>query len=205
MVLANQHGWTLHNPSTVTVVWDGSEAIEGVTVSPARDTVRSHFGSGIVTWTLPYLFVTSRGFDLLVRGPANLPVDGASAMEGLVETDWAPVTATMNWKLTRPGLAVTFDAGQPIAMLVPVERGLLESFRPHVANLTDCQSVMADYTAWREEREEFLRNLAGAKTSSRQWQGDYFRGTVGAAKGGRRFHRTKLSLAGFAELADPDE
>src|SRR3712207_8402233 len=32
---------------------------------------RSHFGSGILTWNLPFLFRTPPGYNLHVRGPAN--------------------------------------------------------------------------------------------------------------------------------------
>jgi hypothetical protein len=37
----------------------------------------SHFGSGILTWNVPYLFRTPPGYNLLVRGPANWPKDAA--------------------------------------------------------------------------------------------------------------------------------
>ena len=64
--------------------------------------VSSNFGYGIVTWYLPYLFRTSPGYNLWVRGPVNSPKDGIVPLEGLVETDWAEATFTVNWKITRP-------------------------------------------------------------------------------------------------------
>ena len=42
----------------------------------------SHFGYGILTWTLPYLFRTPPDWNLLARGPSNLPKDGIQALEG---------------------------------------------------------------------------------------------------------------------------
>jgi hypothetical protein len=44
-----------------------------------------HFGHGILTLHLPFLFRTPPGWNLLVRGPANRPKDGAAPLEGLVE------------------------------------------------------------------------------------------------------------------------
>ena len=38
----------------------------------------SLFGHGILTWTLPYLFRTPPGYNLLARGPANWPKDGSA-------------------------------------------------------------------------------------------------------------------------------
>ena len=57
------------------------------------------------------------------------------ALEGLVETDWAVATFTMNWKLTVPRRLIRFEPDDPICMLVPQRRGELESFEPTVAEL----------------------------------------------------------------------
>lgn len=195
MVLANQHGWVLTNPAEVRVIWNGEIQPAGTQVQTTA-AVSSHFGSGIITWTLPYLFRTPADTDLLIRGPANDPIDGATALEGLIEADWSPATATMNWKLTRPGLEVTFPAGFPIGMIVPVPRGYLESFQTRTTLLPHGSQVEADYNQWRSSREEFLASLesqhAGAK-----WQGDYFRGRIGTATGGRSKHRSLLDLSNF--------
>ena len=105
--------------------------------------VGTMFGYGVLTWTIPYLFRTDPGWNLLARGPANLPQDGVSALEGLVETDWATATFTMNWKMTRPGLPVRFEAGEPFCQIVPQRRHELEAFRPQKASLTDEQRARA--------------------------------------------------------------
>ena len=57
---------------------------------------------------------------MLVSGPANTPKANIYALEGLVETDWAPMSFTMNWKFTVPDLAVLFKAGEAIARSSPV-------------------------------------------------------------------------------------
>jgi hypothetical protein len=132
LLIANQAGWLLLNRHAVRATWNGSDALDGVAVEPLGErlpTVRSHFGSGILTWNLPFLFRTSPGYNLLVRGPANWPKDGACPLEGLVETDWSPATFTMNWKLTRPHFPVVFEEDEPICMIVPQRRGELEAFR----------------------------------------------------------------------------
>lgn len=90
--IANQAGWHILNNSKFEVEWNGKADVDAVTIHfldgrPSRF-VKSNFGYGILTWYLPYLFRTSAGYNLLVRGPANLPKDGISAIEGLVETDW---------------------------------------------------------------------------------------------------------------------
>ena len=106
LLMANQSGWFVLNCHPLRATWTGDDAIAGLCVeyldgSPPYPAI-SHFGYGVLTWTLPYLFRTSPGYNLLVRGPANWPKDGACPLEGVVETDWAVATFTMNWKLTRP-------------------------------------------------------------------------------------------------------
>ncbi|HMZ02762.1 MAG TPA: DUF6065 family protein, partial [Burkholderiaceae bacterium] len=66
-------------------------------LGPNKGQITSHFGSGILTFSLPYLFRTSPGYGMLVRGPTNCAKDGAAPLDGIVETDWAPYSFTMNW------------------------------------------------------------------------------------------------------------
>ena len=144
------------------------DGLRGVTIAVEESAtsgnfVKSHFGHGILTWSLPYLFRTSPGFNLLVRGPANRPKDGASPLEGIVETDWSPATFTVNWMLTRPHLPVHFSRSEPIAMVVPCRRGELEAFEPARIRMGGGEREdMALYGRWRRERETFLRGLEEA-------------------------------------------
>lgn len=201
LLIANQAGWLVLNSHPFRATWDGSAEISGVRIEPlggAFPSASSHFGSGIVTWSLPYLFRTPPGYNLLVRGPANLPKDGACALEGIVETDWSPATFTVNWKLTRAELPVVFEQDEPICMVVPQRRGELESFRPSVRSLLRAPALARSYAHWSQGRSRFLRELqeAGSQAQRRGWQRDYL---LGVLPGGERVphHQTKLSLEPF--------
>ena len=108
LLIANQSGWLIlkapadrmhlgrHRPTDPEY-----ESVASTSAPPARRRrVTSAQGSS------PGTFRTSSehlpGTDLLVRGPANWPKDGVQALEGIVESDWASATFTMNWKITRP-------------------------------------------------------------------------------------------------------
>src|SRR5438445_10865538 len=85
MVIANQSGWVILNRGLVTATWNGGRLSADCSIQ-APDCVKpplSHFGDGIITWRIPYLFRTPPGWNLLMRGPANLPKDGASSLEGV--------------------------------------------------------------------------------------------------------------------------
>jgi len=140
--------------------------------------VTSHFGSGILTWHIPFLFRTSAGLNVLVRGPVNTPKDGIAGLEGIVETDWTAATFTMNWMFTRPSHVVRFEAAEPIAMLVPVRRGELEIFRPVLKEPAADPPAFADFQKFAASRQEFLRalNVPGSEAQRAGWQRDYMLG-----------------------------
>lgn len=201
MVIANQSGWIVQNSHTFTATWDGSGAIEGITVEPlsgpGRCPASTHFGSGVLTFTLPYLFQTSPGYALLMRGAPNWPKDGASPLEGVIETDWSPMSATMNWKLTRPGLTVRFDAGDPVCMIVPVRLDTLEQVAPALLEFAEAGELAEQHRAWAESRARFLSGdrseVIGVGDG---WQKHYFQGV---APGGVEAteHRRALRLQPF--------
>lgn len=181
MALANQSGWFVLAAHSAVAEWNGGPAPKDLTVRAVGDTpyvhIASAVGSGIVSWTIPYVFRTPAGWNLLCRGPANYPKDGAAPLEGLVETDWSFASFSMNWKLTRPG-SVEFQAGEPIAMLVPQRRGDLEPFRPRVAELRDEPDLWDGYTTWIKERQSFLQaqRQGDLKAIERKYQKHYFTG-----------------------------
>jgi Family of unknown function (DUF6065) len=186
LLIANQSGWVLSNPQTFTASWDGGDSPDAIAIDHPlgrNAVVSSHFGSGILTWSLDYLFRTPPGWNLWVRGPVNLPKDGASPLEGVVETDWADATFTMNWKLTRPGHPVTFEAGEPFCMIVPQARGELESFHPDIRPVEDDPETEARLDDARRRRSELqvkkfvAQYVPSMRTERDDWEGNYYRGT----------------------------
>ena len=210
MLISNQAGWWLLSAHQIAITWDGNAKIESLKVEylagdppyPAK----SHFGSGIVTWQMPYLFRTTLGFNLQVRGPANMPKDGISPLEGIVETDWAESTFTMNWKVTRPNHRIVFDVGEPIAMIVPQPRGELECFRPEIRDIASNPELKAAYDRWSSSRRQFNQALQkpGTDAEKQGWQKHYLRGaSVSNSKRGRPLeHQRKLSLSEFIDLRE---
>jgi len=196
LLIANQAGFVILNSHAITVTWTGGvdkSALHIESGSAGPGLAVSHFGSGVITWNIPWLFRTSEGYNLLVRGPANLPKDGVSALEGVVETDWSCATFTMNWKVTRPGVPIVFAVGEPIALLVPQKRGELEAFETAIKPISDNAELHEGYTAWASGRASFLHdlNVPGSDAVRAKWQKDYFQGK------GIDGHQTKLKLCPF--------
>jgi antitoxin (DNA-binding transcriptional repressor) of toxin-antitoxin stability system len=181
MLMANQSGWFVLAPHAVSAEWNGGcsprdirlEVADGI--GPIR--AESAVGNGILTWTIPYVFRTTEGWNLLCRGPANHVKDGIFPLEGLIETDWSTASFSMNWKFTRPGRC-EFAAGEPVAMLVPHRRGDLEQFRSRVVPLDENPTLLAGYHEWITSRQQFLEaQRQGDQDALRQrYQRHYFQG-----------------------------
>jgi hypothetical protein len=208
LVVANEAGWVLLNRHAFEAVWSGDPGPSSLSVRyddpdlPSPRPAESHFGYGILTWAVPYLFRTPPGYNLLVRGPSNWPRDGISPLEGLVETDWSVATFTMNWKLTRPDHPVRFEPEEPFCMIVPTRRGELEGFRPRFRHLDSDPETRDATKAWVESRHDaqvrkFLAGYSREYESEwSSWQRHYFKGT--APDGTEApVHQTRIELKEF--------
>jgi len=183
--IANQTGWFILNTHTIHITWNGGMSPEDLDVQfagPPRDgepreeamKPRSHFGSGIVTWTIPFLFRTPPHVNLYVRGPSNLYKKGAYPLDAIVETDWTVATFTMNWQILIKNEPVIFEANEPICMFFPLPRGYVDGFEPKLMNLSQSADIYGNHMDWVESREWALDSLLTPK--ERPWGGDYLKG-----------------------------
>jgi hypothetical protein len=200
LVIANQCGWVLRNPTAFRAYWYGGPAKEDVELrfDEPENRVVSHFGSGVITFTIPFLFRTPPGINLWVKGPANWIKDGVQPLEGVVEADWLASTFTMNWKMTRVCEWVSFEKDEPFCMLVPVPRGLIEGLVPRIEPLTANPELQAQYQKWEASRSDFLVGLHSRDPDAvaKGWQKDYFQGKTidGQAV---ESHQTRLNVKEF--------
>jgi hypothetical protein len=206
LLVANESGWALLNPCAFEAVWDGRESPDAVTIAfdgakPEPEPVRTHFGFGVITWTIPYLFRTPAEYHLLARGPANWPKDGACALEGLVETDWAFASFTMNWKLTRRGHTVRFEEGDPFCMIVPQRRGELETFRPEIRNIASDEEAREELVAFARNREQLQREKYASMRELTDWERHYYKGLTPRGNPAPA-HAVKRQLAEFTREED---
>lgn len=202
LTIANQAGWAIGSPVTFTAVWNGrmekgavAFQFEDAYGSYARQ-ITDHFGAGIVTFNVPWLFRTdSPGVGLSVRGLPNAPKFNATPLEGFVETDWLPFTFTMNWKLVRPGVPVTFVKGEPICFIHPHSILPLESIAAVRRPLADDPEALQAYRQWEGSRESFN---ADPRRDPAEWQKFYHAGSMAPAP---PTHRTAIKAPPFERSA----
>ena len=204
--IANAHGWEMLLPVGFQAGWTGGDDLESVKVLPDSQgpgytaPAISHFGHGVLTFHVTCLFRTEPGYDLLVQGPINRPKDGIAALTGIIETDWAPYSFTMNWKFTRPYARVRFEKGEPFCHFFPVKRGELEAIRPRLRNLSENPDLERQQRLWRESRGTFIEDLKkpGSTAQEEKWQRLYYHGLdPERADLAVADHRTRLRLKPF--------
>lgn len=205
--MANQHGWFVACPCDFEIYWYGTPLTTDIEIrfdGPPNPGVTSHFGYGVLTFSMPYLFRTPPGINLWVKGPSNMPKDGIQPLEGIVETDWASSTFTMNWKVTRPFEWIRFRAGEPICMILPMPRGLIESMTPVAEPMGNNPELAAKYQEWSNSRKTFLTDLQARDPAAvqRGWQKDYFQGKTD--KGTFDGHQTRLDVKEFKPVGFTD-
>lgn len=206
LVMANQAGWVVPCPVSFTARAVASEdphtALE-ITFDeePQRwgKFISSHFGSGVLTFSLPWLFRTSLPMMLRVSGLPNFFVPGAWALEGLVETSWSPYTFTMNWMLEqsrgrRPGAPARFSKGDPICFIQPLDVGLIEGAMPRVCSIDEDPALKEEFAAWAKARLTF--NADADRGAA--WQRNYFQGRHMDGREEEE-HRARVEVPKFEE------
>jgi hypothetical protein len=200
MRIANQDGWFVLNSCAIQVTWNGGahqkdisiEILDGLTTP-----VLSHFGHGVITWWIPYLFRTPPGYNMHVRGPVNFCKDGISPLSAIVETDWAVASFPMSWKITRAGHPIRFERDEPICMISPVLRGSTESFVPELLPIeTDAYSA-AGHEGWSRSRKTHNESLRHPDPP-KKWEKHYFVGIHPGTTEAFQEHQVRLQVKPFA-------
>lgn len=208
LTIANAYGWVITSPTGFVAIWDGANDADSIRIKLDGDgepPATSHFGHGVLTFDLPFLFRTEPGFDLFVTGPTNAPKHGIGALSGIVETDWAPYTFSMNWRFTMRSRPVRFEAGEPCCQIFPIARDVLGKVQPRLLELGADADLEKDYRTWAAARVAFNEKLEqDQQAPGGGWQKDYLRGLLPdqsvASKQVR--HLTKLNIRPFQEGID---
>jgi Family of unknown function (DUF6065) len=204
--IANAHGWEILTPAGFEAYWRGDASTADVIVRsdagmPSSSAPVSLFGQGTFTIHVQGLFRTPPGWNLLAGGSPNSAKDGVAPLSGVIETDWAPYTFTMNWRFTRRNHWVRFEAGEPICFIQPAQRDALERMNPKFVPLSDNPDAARQFAAWSESRNSFQAKVAEKPPSAPtdQWQKRYYRGLDMDDKPGVPDHQAKLRLKPFVQ------
>jgi hypothetical protein len=191
LTIANQHGWTFSLKEKVCAEWNGVNELNAIKIESSSPMVGSHFGNGILTFSLDYLFELQEGYSLYISGPPNNSKNNIVPLTGMYEADWAPYSFTMNWKFTEANRPVVFEKDEPFCFIFPIQRNLIESFTLETKNLSDNPELKNQFFEWSSKRKEFNKN---PDRKAEDWQKQYFRGEYPDGSKCPYDHKTKLNI-----------
>lgn len=145
MSAANVNGWELILQQDVVVQWDGGNTpprvLEGEFLGGRPVVVPSIIG--IISFTTGWAINTEEGYDTWITGSPNYFIDGAAPLSATIPSSWWPDEFNMNWKITKIGEPVKFEAGMPFMFFNIYNNNLLENTEVIVENLWDKPELMA--------------------------------------------------------------
>ena len=193
MTIANMLGYHIIPREPVEIYWDGGTTSSSISVIKGQDLACSIFGHGVITFHIDWLISTDDNTNLFITGPINHVIDNTQALTGVYETDWAPFSFTMNWKVLKPGL-VKFTEEDPICHIFPFPREYVETVPVHVLPLSTNAVLNDEYNKFTKSRSAFI------ESHSFGWQKNYFKGQY---TDGRQCpitnHQTKISMPNIDE------
>lgn len=162
---ANTMGWEILNPVDVEMLWTGFENGDEIQVKSEPDPFapQPHFGSGTVTWYLPFLFRTPPQYGLMITGPVNHDKQHIVPLDAFVRTDWVPFPFTMNWRITTPEETIRFAAGEPICRVLPYPLELLNNMEIELHDMQEDPAFVAKVKGWEKQRQVDYENQQKAE------------------------------------------
>ena len=183
LVIANQMGWIITCPVGFTAVWNGHNAAKRGNVQFTFDddnprwkqSIIDQFGMGTFTLPVPYIFQTPPDTQLVTRGPTNSWKTNCQSLDAVMETDWLPYPFFQTWKIKRPNEPVRFNAGEPYAMIYPVNVNTVKSWDFIVEDIESNEDLCAEYNEWTRRRRSFQSQLGDEnfRKEHGDWQKDY--------------------------------
>lgn len=131
LTIGNQYGYVVKSARTFEATWKGGESFADIKFlddDTEKQSVTSHFGSGIITFQNRFSLKTSPGINIMTIQPPNMFIPGTVAMTGVIETDQIRRDFTFNLKITVPNYTIKVNAGDAIGAFIPIPRNFVEKF-----------------------------------------------------------------------------
>jgi hypothetical protein len=171
LTIANKYGFVIKAPFTFSVDWNGGIEREDLKILISEEhinsfpKIESHFGSGIVTVSIPLMMRTPPNINIMTINPPNYILQNFTVMSGSIETDNLRYTFTFNIKMQNPG-RVTIPKDTPLSGFIPVERNFIDNFSIKYAEdifdedtIIEELNAIADQKIQRQEVDGYAKNF----------------------------------------------
>lgn len=181
--IANKYGFSVSVPFGFDLEWNGGDKTDDLLIYLHEDekmyqgknhvSIKSHFGYGILTISIPVVLKTPPGINLMVMPPPNYITPNLMPMFGVVETDNLRYTFTFNIKVIIPGIRISVYAYSPIAAFMPIPRNFADRFEL-INGLDMFSNEFINEEKKIVQEHDIIRNNLQEKE---MWDRTYFTGT----------------------------
>jgi hypothetical protein len=194
--IANEAGWLVRSPVDfeVTYITD-DHPLKSVKIDIAdkdsmyRNYILSHFGRGVITFSLPFILRTEAPWCVWARGYPNYYKNNISFLEGIIETHWLHSTFTYNIRVIEKNQTVSFKKNEPLMFLTCININEINNSYITDKIIDENLELKNAYNTWNQSRAEFNKKL----NNPDDWQKDYFKG-IQSDGSTNKDHLTKINL-----------
>lgn len=168
MTISNALGWGISFNEDIRVVWDGIEdtSPDHVTIIEGENTVYTGRSHGTLSFYTGLVINTDEDVSILTMPVPNQYIRGIQTMTTLMSTSFYKGHFPLAMKLTEPNKEIFIPAGTPVAAILPISVGRLQTdFTLKIAE----GDFSEDY--WEELRK--YGEAAEAKNSTGDWSRMY--------------------------------
>lgn len=120
LAIANEFGWDIIVPFDIEVEWNGGTNAKDLTViTPVTDKVKSHFGSGTITFNPGFRFETLSDIYLSVMPVPNQFSTEFISLSAIIETDKLKYPWFLTIRMLHSGYT-KIEAGTKLARILPI-------------------------------------------------------------------------------------
>tara|TARA_B100000085_G_C18555525_1_gene517533 strand:- start:1374 stop:2108 length:735 start_codon:yes stop_codon:yes gene_type:complete len=180
--IANECGWVIKCPVDFDAVYTTDNDPVGsatVTIKGSGDDekyknyIMSHFGRGVITFSLPFILKTPEPWCIWARGYPNHYKENVSFLEGIVETYWLHSTFTYNIRLVEKNKVVSFKKGEPLIFMTCININDINKSSMCHNSMDNYPELQEGYDKWNVSRAKFN---ADKNRGPNDWQKDYQKG-----------------------------
>jgi hypothetical protein len=181
MALTNRLGWGISFPGDIRFVWDGVDDVspDHVTILEGHEWVHTNRSNATISFQTGLIFKTDADVTTLTMPVPNQFIPGTQCFTTLISTSFYMPELPVAWKIMEANKEILIPAGTPIAAVLPISLGQLESgYEMQITDEPPTEEYWTEVKTYGEKAQE--KNAVGDWSKMYRDAIDYRGDTVGA-------------------------
>lgn len=168
--IGSELGWQANCPINFCCNWDGRSHKDGLKIffedqqekEEWGKRISSHFGEGVLTFSLFYTIKSPKKKSLYIRGPTNFYKEYCQYLDAVIETDWLNYPFTYNIKINKKDTDIFFKKDEPICSFHFIDLEEIANQNFQIENIKNKPILLDSFnTIWKHRRSMVQKKEAG--------------------------------------------